>query len=211
MTKNIVILLHGLSLTSHSMKFIEKSLEKKHYIIMNVDYPSRKYSIKELALEYIKPVIDKYSHFTNINFVTHSMGGVIIKYLLDNTTIANLGRVVMLCPPHKGSELVDFFEYNKFFRWYLGPAWLELKKRKVEVELPEQLRNKIGIIAGNKVIDPFFSQKLPLPNDGIVSVESVELFDTPTLLLPCNHLSILWNKEARNQIINFLRIGQFKQ
>src|SRR6202167_1388243 len=151
-----VILLHGLCRTSRSMVKMERALTEAGYKVRNVDYPSRTASVEKLADNAIgKAVADcEQDGAAKINFVTHSLGGILVRSYLARHTISNLGRVVMLAPPNQGSEVVDKLGWVFLFKWINGPAGNELGTDKNST--PNQLgpaNFPVGIIAGDRSIN----------------------------------------------------------
>ncbi|MEO6036734.1 MAG: alpha/beta fold hydrolase [Verrucomicrobiota bacterium] len=76
-----VVLVHGLGRTSMSMKRLEWNLARAGYQTVNVSYPSRDRSVEQLAEVYLQDVVARkmVSAATKVHFVTHSMGGIILR------------------------------------------------------------------------------------------------------------------------------------
>jgi len=208
-----VILLHGLCRTIRSMLKMERALTETGYKVRNVDYPSRTASIQKLADDAIgKAVSDcQKDGAVKINFVTHSMGGILIRSYLARHTISNLGRVVMLAAPNQGSEVVDKFGRLFLFKWINGPAGNELGTDKNST--PSKLgpaNFPVGIIAGDRSINWINSLLIPGSDDGKVSVERTKLAGmSDHIVIRTTHPFIMKNREAIRQTIQFLRAGRF--
>ena len=61
-----------------------------------------------------------------IHFVSHSMGGPLVRYYLSRIQVPELGRTVMLNPPNQGSEVADRLKDLAIYRWINGPAGQQL-------------------------------------------------------------------------------------
>lgn len=208
-----VILLHGLCRTSHSLAKMERTLTEAGYAVRNVAYPSRTASIQKLADDAIgKAVADcQRDGATKIDFVTHSLGGILVRNYLARQTLPSLGRVVMLAPPNQGSEVVDKLGGLLLFKWINGPAGKELGTD--ETSTPNQLgpaNFPVGIIAGDRSINWINSLLIPGRDDGKVSVERTKLAGmSDHLVIHAMHPFIMRNHEAIRQTVQFLRTGSF--
>lgn len=217
MTNNVV-LLHGLARTAHSMAGMGRFLQKNGYTCHNLDYPTRSHDIATLATEFILPQIERLANPPDC-YVTHSMGGIILRYLLENQHIAMPKAVVMLSPPNQGSEIVDKIGHWRLFRLVNGVAGTQLGTS--EQSLPFSLNQSLaignqlldcnlGIITGTRSLDPF-QFLLPSQNDGKVTVASSQLaYMTDFLALPIGHTFIMDNKQVQQQTLHFLQNGKFQ-
>lgn len=208
-----VILLHGLARSSSSFNRMESALKEKGYCTVNYNYPSRKYSIEKLAKESIDNALSQCPANSKINFVTHSLGGILVRQYLSTGKIKNLGRVVMLGPPNKGSQVVDKLKDMPGFEFLNGPAGKELGTDSTSIPVrlgPAEF--EVGIIAGTRSINPILSSMLPDPDDGKVSVENTKLTGmTDHITLPVAHPFLMRDSEAIKQVIYFLQNGKFNK
>lgn len=209
-----VVLLHGLGRTAGSMLGIERYLEDEGYIVWNESYPSRKKAIQELT-PFVSAGINycRIQEATNIHFVTHSMGGILVRYYFQNNDVREARRVVMLAPPNKGSEITDHFRDEGWYQYVTGPAGQQLGTEKSSV--PNSLTViplEVGIIAGSNSSDPWFSKLFNGDNDGKVSVARTRLAEmTAFLVVESGHTFIMNNEQVKAQILYFLQNGEFNE
>ncbi len=208
-----VILLHGLCRTSHSLARMERALAAAGYSVQNVSYPSRTASIQQLADDAIGKAITESQRDgpTKIHFVTHSLGGIMVRSYFARHSLPSLGRVVMLAPPNQGSELVDKLGWTFVFKWLNGPAGNELGTDTNSV--PNRLgpvTYPVGVIAGDRSINWINSLLIPGRDDGKVSIKRTRLAGmSDHIVIHATHPFIMKNPEAIRQTIQFLRTGTF--
>ncbi|MGE4488451.1 MAG: esterase/lipase family protein [Kiritimatiellales bacterium] len=208
-----VVLLHGLCRSSRSMNKMARELTTADYTVINVNYPSRSATIEELTDEVFQPLEKKFPEFGKIHFVTHSMGGILLTEYLQDHTIKNLGNVVMLAPPTRGSEVPDKLGELKLYQWINGPAGNQLGTG--TGSLPLRLKEpemELGVIAGDRSINPILSMLIPGPDDGKVSLARVRNgTETDFVRLHVTHACMMWNRQVIHQTIAFLKTGAFQK
>lgn len=208
-----VVLLHGLARSASSMSELEGKLLDNGFHPVNVDYPSRQYPIEELAERYVGPALMQCPQDEPVHFITHSMGGIIVRQYLSRHQINGLGRVVMLGPPNQGSEVVDTMGSWPGFSAFNGPAGLQLTTD--ANSLPNRLgvaNFDVGIVAGNKSINLILSTMIPGADDGKVAVERTKLDSMRDfIVMPVSHPFLMTNDAVIEQAIRFLKSGSFSQ
>jgi pimeloyl-ACP methyl ester carboxylesterase len=212
--RDYVVLLHGLGRTSRSMCRMEQSLAREGYDVVNVDYPSTEKSI-DLLVQDLAAIVERRCDdpARALHFVTHSLGGILVRRYLNEGSSRPVARVVMLSPPNRGSELSDKLGDKPLFRSVLGAAGRELGTG--EADLPRQLGPvtpavEVGIICGDRSVNPFFSYLVAGRDDGKVSIESARLEEAKDfLVMHTTHTFMMQRKPVIEQVVRFLAEGSF--
>jgi triacylglycerol lipase len=210
--KETVVLLHGLRRTGRSMKKTAQALGEKGYFPVIVDYHSRRHAIEYLADEVLHEVLESLPRgpSSRVHFVTHSMGGIIVRYYLKHHPMEELGRVVMLSPPNQGSELVDLLKDSPVFKILHGPAGQQLGTADRFLKSLGPVHFELGVIAGLKTGDHVSGRIISGPNDGKVGVERTKVPGMRDfLVVPYSHTFIMRPKTVIDQVAYFLRHGLF--
>lgn len=208
-----VVLLHGLCRSPRSMRPMQRFLEAAGYRTVNVGYASRSSDIDTLGEEVIGQTLERCraTGATEIHFVCHSLGGILVRGYAARHPDAPIGNVVMLGPPNAGSEVVDRLGALKLFTWINGPAGGQLGTG--ESSVPKHLGPpsfQAGIIAGSRSINWINSLMIPGSDDGKVSVASTRLEGmTDHLVIATAHPFLMTNREAMRQTAVFLKRGSF--
>lgn len=216
-----VVLLHGLGLGGWAMARLAASLRRRGHRVINLSYPSQTVPLEVLAQDWLPDQLRRHhatpSPRARINFVTHSMGGLLLRAWLDlQPALLAVHRVVMIAPPNHGSRLVDRTRHWPLFSLATGVNGKRLGTG--PDQLPAQLPAwphpgpELGIIAGNAPFNPCFAHLTGGPGDGKVTVESTKLVGmTDHLILPHSHTLLQYRAEPIRQVHAFLADGRFKR
>lgn len=206
-----VVLLHGIARTDRSMSALTERLSEAGFRTHNVRYPSTEQSPAELVEFLASEVAACCKDAPSLHFVTHSLGGLLVRAYLAGHKPGNLGRVVMIAPPNRGSEIVDSLGDTALFRWVYGPTGPELGTD--EESFPNRLPDpdyEVGIIAGTESLNPIGSALIPDQDDGAVSVERTRLPGMADFVtVRRSHTFIMNAPETAEHTVHFLEHGRF--
>jgi pimeloyl-ACP methyl ester carboxylesterase len=194
---------------------MQTALEGSGFATLNQDYASRRKALEALA-EDIHPSIQRFADGIDgaVHFVGHSMGGLLARVYIARYRPKRLGRVVMLGTPNSGSEIADRLKHMGAYRAWFGPAGQQLVTQRdatIAAMFPP-VDYPVGIIAGNRSVDPIMSTFLPKPHDGRVSVENTRLDGMADhIIVGTSHPWLIRNGRAIEQTITFVRDGSFRR
>ena len=199
--------------SSRSMRRLEHYLQDKGYITYNQSYPSTVAEVERSSVHYINSALATIPRedISKIHFVTHSLGGLLVRYYLSNHSINNLGRIVMLAPPNNGSKVAERYRHKFWYKWITGKPGQQLyQKDNPLLQNLKPLEAEVGIIAGTRSSDPWFNHVFDIEHDGKVSVEDVKLNEMKDLLkVKYGHTFIMNKTKVKRHIYNFLATGNF--
>ena len=208
-----VVLLHGLARTRRSMWRVERALERAGFITYNIGYPSLRYRLPDLAAK-VEERIARARAARNggaparetagragdssgppLHFVGHSLGGILIRYLLVHRGL-RAGRVVLLTPPNQGARSADFFQ--PYLSWLMRPLADLSVASGIAAGLAPAQGVEIGIIAGG--------------TDRTVKLHETRLDGAAdSTIVPCGHSWILCHRATQELTVRFLRTGRFSE
>lgn len=206
-----VILLHGMVRSPACMKPLAADLRRAGYRVCNIGYPSRPYDVAELVERYVRPAFESCGPDQAVHVVSHSLGGILVRYYLQSADLPAGSRVVMLAPPNHGSEVADHVRHWPVYRWWAGRVGQQMGTGKdAIVHRLKPIDAEIGVIAANRSIQPWFSTLIPGEDDGAVSVEATRLPEMRDFtIVRSSHSLVMFNRRVRRQVLHFLAEGRF--
>jgi hypothetical protein len=200
-SRHAVLFLHGLNRTRTSMWWLARSFDQRGYETIRLDYPSTRGSIVDHAAR-LRLVLSRLRDIDTVSFVTHSMGGIVVRALLgleptehDWSQRLHLHRILMICPPNQGSAKADRWLPIFLARSLEGPALAELTREGIQRFPPPAC--PCAVIAGK--------------HDTTVRPHEAEL-DTAELhhLADTGHTWSVFNPEVTRAALNYIGHGQFE-
>lgn len=219
MAGKAVIVLHGLGRSHTNMETMAQYLrDNGHYTVFNVTYSSTRREVGQHARS-LAHVIEHLDGITEINFVAHSLGNIVVRHYLGDQTDPQHGRrpdgrirrFVMLGPPNQGSIAAATLADNMLFRYVAGPSGQQLGAQWAQIQ-PHLVTPacEFGIIAGGREDDKGFNPLLKGDNDGLVTVDSTKLAGAADfLVVPVLHSSLVDEPRVMRCALRFLEHGYF--
>jgi pimeloyl-ACP methyl ester carboxylesterase len=144
-----------------------------------------------------------------VDFVGHSLGGIVILTMLTRFAFARAGRVVCLGSPLAGSRAAVALARYPGGRYLVGRSLCAYRAERIFARWAPS--PEIGVIAGSL---PFGAGRwvahFDVPNDGTVAVDETRLAgSTDHITLPVTHMMLLWSAAVAAQAAYFLAQGRF--
>jgi hypothetical protein len=190
------------------MAWAARRMRKEGFRTVRIGYPSLTKSMEELAEHVATRLPDPGDG--RLHFLTHSLGGIVLRCIIAGNRPQNLGRVVMLGPPNRGSTVAAWLMKLVPVGWMAVPAGRQMGEDAGSI--PDRLgavNFELGIIAGNRGLTPL-SLFLPGPNDGVVTVEETRLEGAADFrIVRRGHTFIMNSAEVLELTGRFFRDGKF--
>jgi hypothetical protein len=211
MSGKAAIEIHGITKSSKTYYAMRPALEKAGYMVVAFDYPSTRVDIAQAA-GYLNRVIQSLDGIDEVDFVVHSLGGLVVRSWFQDHDDVRINRMVMLGTPNRGAEMADMLRKNAAYRLIMGPAGQQLVTGDggtiAKLPVPPC---EFGIIAGGRGSEGY-NPLVPGDNDLIVSVESTRLPGASDfLMVRAMHTLMLSNPEAIEATVRFLESGHFRK
>lgn len=200
-----VVVLHGLGRSSASMRRLAHRLEAAGFETVMIDYPSRKARIADL----VAAILPHVPQNCRVNFVGHSLGGILSKDLMHRVPPKYRGRIVQLGAPNLGSEIAERASlFGQIIDPIIGPVLGELHPH----DPHDDAGLEIGAIAGTAALEAWgVITGIQGENDGKVSVASAwgNADADHRIKFQVAHSTMMLNEEVIEATIRFLRTGRF--
>jgi len=209
--KGGVLFLHGHGRFGASMVLLARAARRAGYATLSPSYPYRR--ALPAAADWLAPRVAEFegSFSGPLHIVTHSLGGLVARALITAHPPQRLGRVVMLAPPNRGSELADLI-FRLRLPWILGASGAYLRTARTEAEqaVLGAIDYPVGVIAGDRSLLPVPAAMLAPPHDGKVRIAATHaegIADHTTL--PVTHTLMVYDRRVINAALAFLAKGAF--
>jgi len=210
-SSHLVILLHGLGRSRQSMDAMRAGLVEADFAVAAVGYPSTRQTIAEHA-DGLTQLLSELDDVERVSFVTHSLGGIVVRATLANDEApwrqrVELDRVVMLAPPNQGSELARELAAFSPFRALAGPSAEELTRELEDIPAPPC---PFGIVAASRKSESGLNPFIEGDDDGIVSVAETKLEGAADYLeVEGLHTFVMTDRKVIAATVRFLDTGKF--
>ncbi len=198
LSREVVLMTHGIASTRFFLFPLARRIQRAGFSTKLYGYPSIWWSNeshgKKLA-EVINNLADRYDR---VHLVVHSMGGIVTRCALQQPMPENLGNIVMIAPPNRGSHVAT--QLTWVYGW-LSPTLIELR------DTPDSFVNQLGPVSSQHRVGV-----LEASNDNVLRAGQTKVDGlTEHRIVRGWHTGVLWTRETAELTRNFLQTGSFGQ
>lgn len=197
--REAVFLLHGFAGRPLWMSRLARFLCGAKYAVHNWRYSGVRKTIADhaaaLSSELERVVAG--GKIRRVHFVTHSLGGIIIRQMLSERQLPFIGRIVMLAPPNTGSHVAHAFSLL-FGRLcpILGEMSTKADSYVNRLHVPHEV--EIGVIAASR--------------DWVVRRKNTHLTTQKDhIVIRGDHIRLPFLRASAEQTLHFLETGLFRR
>jgi pimeloyl-ACP methyl ester carboxylesterase len=209
MTREPVVLVHGLWMNGSEMATLKRRLRREHGFDVHVfSYPTLRGHAADISAR-LADFADRVSVGHRVHFVGHSLGGIFVYRALCEHAGRFKGNAVLLGSPLSSCRAAQGVMRWRALRPVIGPHLLR------EVASREERcwhgPGALGTIAGTRRVGMgrFFA-RFDEPNDGTVAVsETIIPGLDDHLELRRSHMGMLFARDVAAQVAHFLRHARF--
>ena len=208
-SENITILCHGFNRSGGDMGFMGAGLEALGIGNVAVSLPLTFRSLDYCAGLLRERVLCAAKGFKAVDFVGHSMGGLVIRACINRFGIKRARRCVFIATPHLGSPIARAVRLIPLYARVVKPI-NALQPSTENSHLIAHAGVEIGVIWGSRNAALLGRLFLRGESDGRVEARSAWSADAKdATALPFGHKEIHRKKEAVILTARFLRSGSF--
>jgi len=204
-----VVAVHGLWMIGGVMAILRWRIEPRGFDVRSFSYQSIRMSLDANAARLAEFVASVPGD--TVHLLGHSLGGVVIRAMLERHPLDRPGRIVCLGPPFAGSVTAERVARLPGGSHVIGRSMRDLLARGGFTTAVAG--REIGVIAGRMPIGlgRLFGT-FAGPNDGMVAVEETRFAGAADhIVLPVAHTSLLWSAEVARQTAWFFEHGRFRR
>lgn len=206
MSAETVVLVHGLWVSARNMGLLQRRLAHAGFRALAFSYPTVRSAPRANAME-----LNAYCRELDgpvVNFVAHSLGGLVLRHLFHDYPDQRPGRVVTLGTPHQPSAAAGSLARIRPGRAALGRS---VQEGLLGGAPPWDPKHELGSIAGTLRLGlGRLVPGIPAPSDGTVTVAETRLPGMADhITAPVSHLGLLLSRRVANYTVHFLRHGHF--
>ncbi|PID41975.1 MAG: hypothetical protein CSB48_12610 [Proteobacteria bacterium] len=209
MKKEITVLVHGFNKDKSDMVYLESGLKSAGFDVLSVNLPTTFGSLEQCRNSLFLQTREILNGVELVNYVAHSMGGLITRSFIDFIGQENVGKCVFIATPHGGSRLALMADCIPLYSTLFKPVKNLLPNLSYR-SFGSDKKFRIGVIAGCRNDGLIGKLFMPEESDGRVEVSSAKASDMDDfVIVPYGHASIHHERQTLGLVKRFLLTGSF--